>query len=51
MHCDKLGLIQGVERKFGIRRSNFLNHLWVWDPSEEYEASRVNYLSGHALSG
>ena len=38
MHHDQSGLIQGVERKFSIRISNFLNHLWGWDRSEKCES-------------
>lgn len=47
MHHDQLGFIQGVERRFSTRRSNFLNHLW--DHGEDCEASRVNYLSRQTL--
>lgn len=46
MHHDQLGLIQGVERRFSTRRSNFLNHLRGWDHGEDCEASRLDYLVG-----
>lgn len=45
MHRDQLGLIQGVQREFSIRRSVYVNHFQGWDHSEVCEVSRVYYLN------